>query len=205
MDGVGDGHAAARAAGAQFAAKIVAKGLGEHERVMSTISALSAEIVRAHALIHDSLTAGGKLLVCGNGGSAADAQHVAAELVGRFKLERKALPAIALTTNTSITTAVANDYSFDEVFARQIAALGRVGDVLLAISTSGTSANVVRAAEAARAGGLKVIALTGEGGGRLAGVCDVLLAVPSTDTPRTQEAHLVIEHILCELAEASLC
>jgi D-sedoheptulose 7-phosphate isomerase len=205
MDGVDEGHAAARAVGAQFAAKIVAERLKEHERVMSTISALSPEIVSAHALIHDSLSAGGKLLVCGNGGSAADAQHVAAELVGRFKLQRKALPAIALTTNTSTLTAVANDYSFDEVFARQVAALGRAGDVLLVISTSGTSANVVKAAEAARAGGINVIALTGEGGGRLAGVCDVLLAVPSADTARTQEAHLVIEHILCELSEASLC
>jgi D-sedoheptulose 7-phosphate isomerase len=185
--------------------EIVAKRLEEHERVIATVSALSAEVCRAHALIHDSLSAGGKLLVCGNGGSAADAQHVAAEFVGRFRLERRALPAIALTTNASIVTAVANDHGFDQVFARQVAALGRAGDVLLAISTSGESANVVKAAEAAQAGGLKVIALTGEGGGRLAGVCDVLLAVPSTDTARTQEAHLVIEHILCELAEASLC
>jgi D-sedoheptulose 7-phosphate isomerase len=185
--------------------EIVAKRLKEHERVLAAVSALSGEICRAHALIHDSLSAGGKLLVCGNGGSAADAQHVAAEFVGRFRLERRALPAIALTTNTSIVTAVANDHGFDQVFARQVAALGRAGDVLLAISTSGESANVLKAAETARSGGLKVIALTGEGGGRLAAVCDVLLAVPSTDTARTQEAHLVIEHILCELAEASLC
>lgn len=157
----------------------------------------------ARAII-ESLAGGGKLLVCGNGGSAADSQHMVAELVGRFKKERKPLPAIALTVNTSILTAIANDYSYDVAFARQIEALGRPGDVALGISTSGNSRNVVEALKTAKALGLKTIGLTGALGGDVARECDITIAVGSNDTPRIQESHLLVIHILCELIENEL-
>ena len=147
---------------------------------------------------------GGKALFCGNGGSAADAQHLAGELSGRFYLDREPLFAEALHVNTTFLTAVANDYSYEEVFARMVRAGGRPGDVLFALSTSGNSANVVRAARQARERGMKVIALTGAGGGRLAEQADVLLAVPSGDTPRIQECHMLLGHLICELIEARL-
>jgi D-sedoheptulose 7-phosphate isomerase len=141
------------------------------------------------------------VLLFGNGGSASDAQHVAAELVGRFARERAPLPAIALTTDTSALTAIANDYGFEEVFARQVRALGRPGDVAVAISTSGNSPNVLRGAEAAREMGMTVVALTGAGGGALAAASDLCVNVPSDDTPRIQECHLTVEHVLCEAVE----
>ena len=147
---------------------------------------------------------GNKVLLMGNGGSAADAQHIAAELVGRFRLQRKALPAIALTTDSSILTAVSNDFSFAECFARQVEALAAAGDIVIAISTSGRSANIVRAVESARAVGCYVAAFTGRTGGDLAGKIDVLLAVPSEETPRIQEAHSLIGHMYCDLVEREL-
>lgn len=144
------------------------------------------------------------VLVCGNGGSAADAQHIAGELVGRFLKERRALNVIALSANAAVLTALANDYDYASVFARQVQAHGRPGGVLLALSTSGNSANVVQAAEAARAAQMKVVAFTGEGGGKLAPLAHALLAVPSTHTPRIQEAHLALYHYLCEMVEAKV-
>ncbi|KAF1682953.1 MULTISPECIES: D-sedoheptulose 7-phosphate isomerase [unclassified Veillonella] len=148
-----------------------------------------------------ALAAGNKVLFCGNGGSAADAQHLAAELIGRFQKERRSLASIALTTDTSILTAVANDYGYDEVFARQVEGLGRAGDVLIGISTSGNSANVVKAALKARDTGMHTIAFTGEGGGKLQDICDITLAIPSKVTARIQEMHILVGHIICELVE----
>lgn len=157
------------------------------------------------ALIAETFRAGGKILLCGNGGSAADAQHVAAELVSRLTADfaRPGLPAIALTTDTSFLTAYANDCGFDGVFARQVQALGKAGDLLIGISTSGNSRNVTQAVEAARQATMHVLVLTGQGG-RLAAMADVAIAVPSTHTQYIQEAHLVVEHILCDLAERHL-
>lgn len=146
----------------------------------------------------------GRLLFCGNGGSAADAQHLAAEFSGRYYFDRPPLDAEALHVNTSYLTAVANDYAYDEIFARLVAAKGRKGDVLLGFSTSGNSPNVVRAFERAQALGLHTIAFTGEGGGKLGKLADVLLAVPSHDTPRIQEVHITLGHILCELVEKAM-
>lgn len=144
---------------------------------------------------------GGRLLLAGNGGSAADAQHVAGELVGRFMRERAALPALALSTDTSILTALGNDYAFKIVFARQVEAQGRRGDMLLGISTSGNSANVVEALKTARARGLITAGLTGRGGGKMAPWCDHCICIPSRDTPRVQESMLLLEHMLCGLIE----
>jgi D-sedoheptulose 7-phosphate isomerase len=144
------------------------------------------------------------VLVCGNGGSAADAQHIAGELVGRFLKERRGLNVLALTANSAVLTAWANDHDFDSIFARQVEAHGRPGGVLIALSTSGNSTNVVQAAEAARREQMKVIALTGEGGGKLGPLAHTLLAVPSTHTPRIQEGHLALYHYLCEMVEARI-
>ncbi len=148
-----------------------------------------------------SLKNGGKILVFGNGGSAADSQHFAAELVGRFKKERKALSAIALSVNTSILTAIANDYGYEASFARQVEALGKIGDIAFGISTSGNSKNVIAAVNKAKALGLKTIGLLGCGGGELAKICDLSIIVGSKNTPRVQESHITIIHILCELIE----
>jgi D-sedoheptulose 7-phosphate isomerase len=164
----------------------------------------TAEVARAAQLIIESIRSGGKALVFGNGGSAADAQHIAAELVNRLTDDRPPIAAVALTTDTSILTSVGNDSSFDAVFERQVRALGRSGDVVLAISTSGNSANVVRAVEAARELGIKTIALTGRGGGRLVPLCDVSLVVEAESTQRIQETHITIGHVLCELVENAL-
>lgn len=150
------------------------------------------------------LGTGGKVLLCGNGGSAADAQHIAAELSGRFYKDRDPLFAEALHVNPSALTAVANDYGFEEVFARQCRAMGRNGDVLIAISTSGNSENVLRAVHAARDIGMLVVGMTGDSGGKMRTLCDVLLDVPSNDTPRIQEVHILFGHILCELVESAL-
>ena len=161
-------------------------------------------IARAVDVLFEAFTTGHKLLVFGNGGSSADAQHLTAELVGRFMAERQALPAIALTTNQAVLTAWSNDYSFEDVFARQVEALGVRGDVAFGISTSGTSANVVNALARARARGLRTVGLTGAGGGRMADLCDVLLAVPLASTARVQEVHLVTYHAICGAVEARL-
>jgi len=161
---------------------------------------LADPIAAAVELMTTAFSAGNKILSCGNGGSAADAQHFSAELVCRFERERPGLPAVALTTDTSALTAISNDYNYDEVFAKQVNALGQAGDVLLAISTSGNSANVVRAIEAAHAKGLTVVALTGRDGGHIASLLqnnDVEIRVPSNSTARVQEVHLLTIHCLC--------
>lgn len=144
---------------------------------------------------------GYKILLCGNGGSAADAQHLAAELIGRFVKERRSLAAVALTTDTSILTSIANDYSYDTVFERQVEGLGRAGDVLIGISTSGNSENVLRAMKKARDIGMHTIGFTGEDGGKLKSICDLTLTVPSRITARIQEMHILAGHIICELVE----
>jgi D-sedoheptulose 7-phosphate isomerase len=162
------------------------------------------EVRAVAALAHDVLAAwdeGGKLLVCGNGGSAADSQHIVAELVGRFLDERPAYGAIALTTNSSTLTAVGNDYGFERIFARQVQALGAPGDVLLVISTSGNSGNCVAAVAEARAKGLRVHGFLGGSGGELAGLCDSSLVAPSDHTPRIQEIHITMGHVLCRILE----
>jgi D-sedoheptulose 7-phosphate isomerase len=161
-------------------------------------------IQRAIDMLHDAFAAGRKLLVFGNGGSSADAQHLSAELVGRFMAERKALPAIALTTNQALLTAWSNDYSFDDVFARQVEALGAPGDVALGITTSGKSANVLNALRTARAQGLRTVGLTGANAEAMRNLCDVTLSVPLTDTARIQEVHLVTYHAICAALEARL-
>ncbi|MAH43076.1 phosphoheptose isomerase [archaeon] len=145
-----------------------------------------------------------KVLICGNGGSAADAQHIAGELVGRFKMERKALPCIALTTDTSIMTAYANDYSFDDIFERQVEALGENGDLLIGLSTSGNSSNVVKALSKAKAKGLTTIGLAGETGGKIKNMSDITFLAPTEDTPRIQECHITALHIICNLVEKEL-
>ena len=168
---------------------------------------LAPQIARGAAVLTECLLADGKILACGNGGSAADAQHFAAELVGRFERERPELPAIALTTDTSLLTAVANDYSFEQIFAKQVRALGAKGDVLLAISTSGNSANVIAAIEAAHEREMRVVALTGKGGGRIGELlapADVHLCVPHARTARIQEVHLLMIHCLCDAIDATL-
>lgn len=166
---------------------------------------LMSGINQAVNCIKNSLLAGGKLLLCGNGGSAADAQHLATELVSRFYCERRALNAETLTVNTSTLTAVSNDYSFERVFARQIEAKGKLGDVLLGISTSGESANVIEAVKSARLKGMKTIVFTGKGDSALKDMADIVISVPSDDTPRIQEMHILIGHIICELVEKEFC
>jgi D-sedoheptulose 7-phosphate isomerase len=179
--------------------------LEQHLRAIELVSQyLVQDIDRSCSLIVDALQSGKKILVMGNGGSAADAQHMAAEFVGRFLLERKALPAIALTTDTSILTAVGNDYGFDEIFKRQVEALARPGDVVIGISTSGHSNNVFHALTAANEMGCSTIGLLGREGGNIAGIDDVNLTVPVQETPRIQEAHLTIIHIICDLVERNL-
>lgn len=162
------------------------------------------DIIDAANILIDCLKKGGKVILCGNGGSASDSQHIAAELVGRFKKERAGMAAIALTTNTSILTAVANDYNYDVVFSRQVEALGRKNDVLIGISTSGKAKNVAMAVKAAKKMGIKTIALTGGDGGELAKLVDVPIIVKSAVTARIQEAHITIGHIICEQIEEEL-
>lgn len=169
-----------------------------------TAQALSPRLEQAARLIIDSYRQGGGLLLFGNGGSAADAQHIAGEMVGHFLKDRPPLRATALSSDPSIVTCIANDYDFASIFARQVQALGRAGDVAIGLSTSGNSANVVRALQQARSMGLKTVAMTGKGGGQCAALADVLLDVPSTQTPRIQEAHVACYHILCELVEQAL-
>ncbi len=152
----------------------------------------------------ESLCQGNRIFFCGNGGSAADAQHLAAELSGRYLYERPPLPAEALHVNTSYLTAVANDYSYDEVYARLLRGVGHSGDVLIALSTSGNSKNILRAIEVAQELGMIVVGMTGESGGNMRNVCDFLINVPSSETPRIQESHILIGHVLCEIIESSI-
>ena len=174
---------------------------------LATAPRLAGPIARAAQIMTDSLKSGGKVLACGNGGSAADAQHFSAELLGRFERERQELAAIALTTDTSAITAIANDYSYDLIFAKQVRGLGAKGDVLIAISTSGNSNNVVEAMNAARTKGITVVALTGRDGGKmgaLLGANDVHLNVSSNVTARIQEVHILILHCLCDAIDCNL-
>jgi D-sedoheptulose 7-phosphate isomerase len=166
--------------------------------------ALQAELAATAEASIQALRRGNKLLFAGNGGSAADAQHMAGEFVSRFEFDRPGLAAIALTTDTSILTAIGNDYGYERLFARQIQALGRPGDVLIAYSTSGSSPNILRALEVSREQGLVTVGMTGNRGGPMPALCDHLLAVPSPDTPKIQEGHLVLGHILCGLVERAM-
>lgn len=178
--------------------------LDAHRAVLEATAALAPTLVEAGALIAERIAAGNTLLLCGNGGSAADAQHVAAELVGRFLRERRGYAAIALTTDSSALTSIGNDFGYDQVFRRQVEALAREGDVLLAISTSGNSPNVLLAVKEAKARGCQVIGWAGRGGGALAELCDVALVVPSDDTQRIQEMHGMFGHVICGLVERAL-
>lgn len=181
---------------------LLRSSLEQHlEAIQSLLASGLGEIEQAGRLICKTLRAGNKVLLCGNGGSAADAQHIAAELVGRYEQERRSFPAIALTTDTSALTALSNDYGYDEVFARQVEGLAVTGDVLIAISTSGKSANVIKAADKARAIGCQVIGLTGGSGKPLTSHCDIAVVVPSERTSRVQEAHITIGHLWCEMVD----
>ena len=174
-----------------------------HSAAIDGLAQIEGPILAAAEAVSSCLRSGKKVLFCGNGGSAADAQHLAAELVGRFQRERKALPALALHTDTSALTSIANDYGFDQVYARQVQAHGRDGDVLVALRTSGNSVNIIRAAEEAKHIGVKVISMTGLDGGQLKSLCDLWIGVPSSVTARIQECHILIGHFLCEVAEGS--
>ena len=165
------------------------------------IITVAEEVNAAADIITDCLKQGGKIFFCGNGGSAGDAQHLEAEFLGRFLKERQALPAIALTTNTSAVTAIANDYGYVEVFSRQLAGLAKTGDVLVGISTSGNSPNVIKAFHTAKEHQVKTIALTGQKASDASAVADIAIRVPSTQTPRIQEMHIAVGHTLCEIAE----
>jgi len=185
----------------------IAAQISEAQRVMSAMLddiALQSCVEAAAQACIASLKQGGKILLAGNGGSAADAQHIAGEFVSRFAFDRPGLPAIALTTDTSILTAIGNDYGYEKLFARQVQAHGNKGDVFIGYSTSGKSPNILRAFEEARARGLVCIGLTGNRGGPMRELCDFLLEVPSSDTPKIQEGHLVLGHILCGLVENAM-
>jgi len=158
-------------------------------------------IERAATVVVTAIKNGNKVIFCGNGGSAADSQHLAAELIGKFYFNRRSLPAVSLTVNTSIITAIGNDFGFDKVFARQLEGIGKAGDVLIGLSTSGNSENVVEAFRLAKELGISTVAFTGESGGILRDLADILINVPSSDTPRIQEAHMMVGHIICELVE----
>jgi D-sedoheptulose 7-phosphate isomerase len=181
----------------------VAESIAAAERLREDADALAATADAAGRVV-ESLRAGGKVMFFGNGGSASDAGHLAAELLGRFARQRRALAAACLSDHTAAMTAIGNDYGYDEVFARQVAGLGRPGDVAVGLSTSGSSPNVVRGLETARELGLVTVALTGAGGGKLAAVADVCVRVPSEDTPRVQELCMLLGHTLCEIVEREL-
>ena len=178
--------------------------LQQHLVLFNQLAALAPAVGEASQLIAERMRAGGKLMICGNGGSAADSQHIAAEFTGRFIVDRKPLGALALSTDTSALTCIGNDYSFDEVFARQVGGLGRPGDCLIGISTSGNSENVIRAVAVAREFGITTIGLLGRDGGRLASLCDYAVIVPSRVTARIQEAHILIGHTICGAVEQAL-
>ena len=187
------------------ATALLQRSLREHlDAIQALLETRIVEIERSGQMICAALGQGHKVLLCGNGGSAADAQHIAAELVGRYELHRRAWPSIALTTDTSALTALSNDFGYEEVFARQVQALASEGDVLIALSTSGTSANVIKAAEAARGLNCRTIALTGGTGEPLGSLCDITVSVPSQRTSRIQEAHITIGHLWCEMVDALL-
>jgi len=180
---------------------IIENEFAEHLKVAQKISSITDQVEVATQLCIDSLKNGGKILIFGNGGSAADAQHIAAELVGRYKVERKGLPAIALTTDTSVLTSIGNDYGYDYVFDRQVEALANEGDVVIGISTGGSSGNVISGLQIAKELGCNLIGFSGRNGGEMNTLCDVNLVVPAGDTPRIQEMHIVIGHTICHLID----
>ena len=171
------------------------------ETIEKSIATMIPQIEEASKMVIETLKRGNKVLLCGNGGSAADAQHIAAELTGRYKVERRGLCAIALTTDTSALTAIGNDYGFERIFDRQVEALVREGDLLIGISTSGNSLNILSALLLAKEMGAKTLGFSGKGGGKLNYACDINLVVPSDDTPRIQEMHILIGHILCQAVD----
>jgi D-sedoheptulose 7-phosphate isomerase len=184
---------------------MIKKELHSHlEAITKVIETMQPDIKAAAEAMVETLKRGKKILLCGNGGSAADAQHIAAELTGRYKTERKALPGIALTTDTSALTAIGNDYGYDTVFSRQVEALADEGDLLIGISTSGNSQNVLNAFDSAKAIGCKCLAMTGRNGGKMKDAADWNLIVPSDDTPRIQEMHILIGHTLCQAVDDAL-
>ena len=183
---------------------VIREELASIANSMDLLKNWAGDIEKAVSASVDSLKSGGKIIFCGNGGSAAQAQHLAAELVGRYKLERRAMAALSLTVDTSNITAIGNDYGYDDIFRRQLEGLGRKGDVLIGLSTSGNSRNVVLAFELAREMGVTTIALTGEGGGRMKELADICIAVPSQETNHIQEMHIAVGHILCGLVEKKL-
>ena len=186
-------------------AGVFSDAIAQHLTIIRQLDAQQDAFERAAVRITECLLAGNKVLWCGNGGSAADSQHLAAELVGRFRCPRRAFPSIALTADTSVLTAIANDWSYEEVFARQVETLGQPGDVLVGISTSGNSKNVCTALAKARQLGIFTVAMTGKNGGRMATIADVCLRVPSTDPARIQEVHILYGHMLCEWVELATC
>ena len=181
--------------------ELLRNALNDHQAVMKQLESLLPQIDKVGQVMRECLQRGNKILLMGNGGSAADSQHIAAEIVGRYKRERRGLPAIALTTDTSILTAVGNDYGFEYVFSRQVEALCDPQDVVVGISTSGNSGNVVKAIEAAKQIGAITVLFSGNTGGKLAGMCDYSLIMPSKETARIQEAHLFIAHSVCEIMD----
>lgn len=178
--------------------------LSHLEVINLTIETMQEKLEQASLLVVETLKNGNKVLLCGNGGSAADAQHIAAELTGRYKTERRGLPGIALTTDTSALTAIGNDYGYDRVFDRQVEALANKGDLLIGISTSGNSKNVINALKVAREMGCKTLGLTGRDGGAMNELCDINLVVPSNDTPRIQEMHILFAHTICQIIDNEL-
>jgi D-sedoheptulose 7-phosphate isomerase len=183
--------------------EIIAKSIDVKSQILND-DALCSEINQCVEIIVEAFEKGNKVLFCGNGGSAADAQHLAAEFSGRFYKDREALPAEALHCNTSYLTAVANDYSYDVIYSRLLQGIGKKGDVIVGLSTSGNSVNIISAFETARQKGIATIGFTGQTGGKLKLLCDKIIAVPSTDTPRIQECHIMIGHIICQLVEERL-
>ena len=183
----------------------VLKEFLEHEKtIKAVIETMQEPLIKASQLAVDTLKAGNKIILCGNGGSAADAQHIAAELTGRYKTERKGLSAIAITTDTSALTAIGNDYGYDRVFDRQVEALANKGDLIIGISTSGNSKNVLNALNLAKSLGCKTLGLSGRDGGAMNEVCDINLVVPSNDTPRIQEMHILFGHTICQIIDNEL-
>ena len=183
----------------------IKRQLLDHQTLIELLERDMAPLIaEMSSMISEALTNGNKLLVMGNGGSAADSQHFVAEIVGRFKMERKALPAVALSTDTSILTAIGNDYGFESIFSRQVEALATSGDIVIGLSTSGNSPNVLKALNLAHELGCRTIGLLGKDGGSISPACDLALVVPITDTPRIQEGHITIIHIVCDLVEKAL-
>jgi len=174
---------------------------GHLETIVRVIEHMQVDLETASKLVVDTLKAGNKILLCGNGGSAADAQHIAAELTGRYKTERRGLPGIALTTDTSALTAIGNDYGYDRVFDRQFEAIASKGDLLIGISTSGNSKNIISALKLAKEMGCSTVGFSGRDGGAMNEVCDINLVVPSDDTPRIQEIHILLGHTICQIVD----